>query len=206
MKQPFRRQSDLRSWILQLHLYGGLICSSYLVIYGISTLDFNHPNALTRGNRATVTWDRALTLSDAGDDARLAEQVRDALGLFGWPLSWTMRRDDDNNFHFDLARPGKRYVVRVALGENRVYVEEERQRLWSIIRGLHGLGNDVPGSRFLIAWGLFTEVTTWIVIFSALSGVYLWTFRRKERRVGAALTLGALGITLALFLYLILHG
>jgi hypothetical protein len=28
--------------LLNLHLYGGLLCSSYLLLYGLTALHFNH--------------------------------------------------------------------------------------------------------------------------------------------------------------------
>ena len=32
----------MRKWLLNIHLYGGLLCSSYLLLYGVSSLYFNH--------------------------------------------------------------------------------------------------------------------------------------------------------------------
>ncbi len=32
----------MRTLLLQIHLYAGLLCSSYLVIFGISSLNYNH--------------------------------------------------------------------------------------------------------------------------------------------------------------------
>ncbi len=32
----------MRQWILRIHLYGGLLCAPYLIIFGFSSLHFNH--------------------------------------------------------------------------------------------------------------------------------------------------------------------
>lgn len=37
----------MRNLILQIHLYGGLICASYLILFGVSSLNYNHHPAFT---------------------------------------------------------------------------------------------------------------------------------------------------------------
>ena len=32
----------MRKWMLNIHLYGGLLCAPYLIIFGFSSLQFNH--------------------------------------------------------------------------------------------------------------------------------------------------------------------
>jgi hypothetical protein len=86
-----------------------------------------------------------------------------------------------------------------------VYVQERREGLGGVIR-LHGLGGQVPGAPFLNAWVGYTEVTTWIILFSALSGIYLWLFRRKQRVIGWRLSLGGGLLILGLILYIWLRG
>ena len=45
-----------------------------------------------------------------------------------------------------------------------------------------------------------------MVLFAGASGVYLWTRRRNERRIGLIVLGGAGAFSLALMLYLTLHG
>jgi hypothetical protein len=79
----------MRTILLKLHIYAGLLCSSYLVIFAISSLNYNHN--FGRPKHEKVTWERSLKLGDIENDMALSEAVRDALGLIGWPLPWETR-------------------------------------------------------------------------------------------------------------------
>jgi hypothetical protein len=134
-----------------------------------------------------------------------ARQVQHALGLIGWVLPWATERDARGDLRFELSRPGKRYRIHVDGGARVAHVEEHREGLGAVIRALHGL-REVPGSRFLRLWGVFTEVTTLVVLFSAVTGVYLWLTRRTELRAGWLTLAAATVLSLALVLYVWLRG
>jgi len=188
----------MRSFLLKVHIYSGLLCSSYLLIFGVSSLNYNHDFGNPRNDK--VTWERSLKVVDVEDSMALSEAIRDALGLIGWPLPWETQRDDRGNFRFGLSRPGKHYMIRVFFDENRVQVEETRKGFWAVINSLHALMR-VPSSRFIVLWGAYTELCTWVVLFSTVSGVYLWTQRQKERFIGWILLLGGLATSLLLMFY-----
>ena len=188
----------MRSLFLKLHIYSGLICSSYLLIFGITSLNYNHEFGKPRNEK--VTWERSVEVANMKDEMALSEAVRDKLGLIGWSLPWDTRRDDRGNLHFGLSRPGKYYLIHVLFDENRVRVEETRRGFWAVVNSLHARMG-VPSSRFMNLWGAYTELCTWVVLLSAASGVYLWTRRQKERVVGWILLAGASGTSLLLMVY-----
>ena len=190
----------MRDWILKVHIYATLICASYLIIFGITSLHMNHRAAFPQPAADKVFWERPLEIENIEDNKILAAAIRDSLGLFGWPIGWEMRREDNGNLRFGLARPAKKYTIHVLLDERRVKVEEERKGFWAALYSLHALMR-VPGSPFMSLWGVYTELCTWTVLFAAASGIYLWTARRNERRIGWMLLGGASGISLFLMLY-----
>jgi hypothetical protein len=171
----------MRSFLLKVHIYAGLLCSSYLLIFGISSLNFNH--GFGKPGDEKVVWQRSLKVEDMPDNEALSASVRDALGLIGWPVTWEIHRDDRRNLRFSLERPGKKYSIHVLFDENRVRVEETRTGFWAVINALHAhMG--LPSSGFMNLWAAYTELCTWVVLFSAASGVYFWTQRRSERLIG----------------------
>lgn len=232
----------MRSILLKIHLYAGLLCSSYLLLFGISSLNFNHhfgkPAALKSERQRSLGALPALT-----DDQRLAEALRDTLGLVGWTLTWETRRSetvDSLYFHFAVARPGKEYRVRVqspkelgmvpeevapsspvppkkneapAPGKKEpptpaapkviipplrepvhlVFVEETDTGLWPIIGAMHGFSGNLPRGGFMRFWSAYTEICVWVVFFSMVSGIYLWTAKPSERLVGLILLAGGAG-------------
>jgi hypothetical protein len=189
----------MRNWVLRLHLYLGLLCSGYLILFGVSSLNFNHPVAFTKPANEKSAWERSLALPPVRteDNNAESEAVRDALGLAGWTIPWETRRDTTSgDLHFGLARPGKHYTLHVDRSAGMVRVEERREGVWTVLRALHG-NTGVPRSRLMRVWGAYTELCTLVVLFAAASGVYLFATRRKDRRaawavlgVAAALSMG----------------
>src|SRR5690349_8218395 len=111
----------MRKALLYLHMYGGLIAAVYLILLGISSLQFQH-HFLPDGPPAT-TWERSITPPPT--DANLptkAAVVRDQLGLMG---KFFNARDTKDGFRFDLYRPGRGYVINVSAA-GAAKIEERR--------------------------------------------------------------------------------
>jgi hypothetical protein len=190
----------LRSVLLNVHTHAGLLCSSYLLIFGLSALNYNHGFG-EPARSDVVSWERPLELPDArGDDRAFADRIRDSLGLIGWVTSREVRRDDRDDLHFGLTRPGKEYAIHVLFAEGRISVEETRTGFWSVVNLLHAL-TELPRAPFMRLWGVYTEICTWVVLLSALTGVYLWARTRRERFVGWLLLTGGSGTSLLLLVY-----
>ncbi len=198
-------RAPMRFWILKVHLYGGLLCSAYLMVFGFSSLNFNHHFAFAKPLESKESWEAPLDLPLDSDNLKAAESVRDELGLMGWPLPWTMNRDSEGNLHFNLERPGKSYTLDVLVKEKRAKVQERRKGFWPVLNSLHALMS-VPNAPFTRMWGWFTEFCTWVVLFSATSGLYLWACSRRERWTGLWLFSGATAAALALILYVVVQG
>src|SRR3981081_1479890 len=101
----------LRKWILRVHLYGALVCSSYLILFGVSSLMFNHPMAFTEPKEVEKRWEQSWAIGKLADDQAEGGDVREGLGLIGW--AYETGRDPDGNLHFPLSRPGKDYRIHV---------------------------------------------------------------------------------------------
>lgn len=183
-------------------MYAGLLCSPYLIIFGLSSLHFNHK--FTTPSQDTVSWTHPLNLDPAIERRQLGLAVRDSLGLMGWGPWWEVRRSDEET-RVQVVRPGKRYNVRIPAGEGIAYVEETRLGYWAVINSLHALMR-LPHAPFMSLWGVYTEFCTWIVLFSAASGVYLWAGRGRERRIGWVLMAAGSGTSLLLMIYIIVWG
>src|SRR4051794_19631564 len=113
----------MRKVILNIHMYGGLLCFSYLIIFGISSLNFNHPFAFTRAKFEPTVWEKPVELHDLPrvtpempNEQRVKAKadanniVRRALGLFGYQRPWKesfWNTQDPNHYHASLVRPGR---------------------------------------------------------------------------------------------------
>jgi hypothetical protein len=175
------------------------------LIFGFSSLHFNHGFSFAEPQAVESAWERAIPLRAFDDNLKAAEAIRDDLGLMGWPLPWRMNRDPQGNLHFDMECPGKSYTIHVFTAENRVRVEERRKGFWPVVNSLHAI-MDLPGSSFVRWWGYYTEFCVWAVVFSAVSGVYLWAQSRRERQAGVWVLGLAVGGSFLFMAYVILWG
>jgi hypothetical protein len=197
----------MRKWLLNLHLYGGLLCAAYLLVFGFSSLHFNHHFAFAQPPKDTATrsWEAPLPAPLLPDNTAAAERLRDQLELKGWPLPWETRRDADGTLHFPMERPGKRYQFHASPATGTVQVEEHAKGFWPVVVSLHAL-HGLPGAPPVTAWGIYTEVCTAFALFAAASGVYLWWASGRDRRAGLVVGLAATALSLGLILYVVNQG
>lgn len=196
---------NLRKWLLNLHLYGGLLCAPYLIIFGFSSLNFNHHFGFVAHTSPAVEWQAPLVVESQKENDALATSVRDALGLMGWTIPWNMKRDASGDLQFDLERPGKSYTIKTQLAEHKALVKEKSKGFWQVLDSLHALG-EIPNSKLAPFWGIYTEICTWFVIFAGISGIYLWANSGRERRSGLFVAVAAAAASVALILFVILRG
>jgi hypothetical protein len=91
----------MRKWILNLHLYGGLLCAPYLIIFGFSSLQFHyHFSFVTPKPAPPLVWTAPLAVKPEGDNEGVASSVRDSLGLMGCTIPTNKERDASGNMRF----------------------------------------------------------------------------------------------------------
>lgn len=197
----------MRKWMLNLHLYGGLLCAPYLIIFGFSSLEFNHHFSFIepKTKPAPQNWSAPLSIGFDADNDAMAQSVRDSLGLMGWTIPWNMKRDAAGDLKFELERPGKSYTIHTDLKNHTAHVEEQPKTFWQIVDSLHALGR-VPNSNFVLWWGGYTEVCTAFVLFAAVSGIYLWLNSKRERWIGMLSLIGATLLSFGLMVFVIRWG
>ncbi|MCE5273310.1 PepSY-associated TM helix domain-containing protein [bacterium] len=191
----------MRKWLYRIHMYGGLLCFPYLIVFGFSSLNFNHRFAFANHEPTLASWEAAVRVAGLGEDMPQAEALRDSLGLMGWPLPWETERDSGGVFQFGLSRPGKHYTVHYYPARGFARVEEQRFGFWRVFGNLHAMER-IPGSRFSALWPWYTEFCTFFVLFAGVSGIALWTQGRRERLSGLVV-LAAVSVLSLLFMLLV---
>jgi hypothetical protein len=196
-------------------MYSGLLCFSFLLIFGISALIFNHPFQFTRTPSSVKTWTQPMTLpplarsEGQNPDARL-RMVRQndavilkSLGSFAILTSaaddgWT----DADTYHAHFLRPGKEYQVDFHPSQNSATITQARMNFWRMTTETHIFSYTV----FSTWWKWYVELCTIGIIVSAVSGIYLWPVQARDRRIGF-IVLAIFGtFSIALMLFLSLHG
>ncbi len=168
----------MRRWIRDLHLYLGLLCIPYVVVFSVSSILLTHRVQLA----STTEWQREIAPPVALDDRARAAAALAALGLSGHLKVSRENRDATAPLRFRASRPGRSYQIELhPVGLARV--RETSWGLLGIIRELHG----PPGrkdSLWALSWTLYTELTTAVLLFAVASGVWMALPLRGPRAIG----------------------
>jgi len=184
---PPRRQ--LRRWLLNLHIYGGLLCSSYLLLYGVTSILANHrPNPLL-GVASDRTWTATVAKDRLeGEPLQAARAVADAIGIFGRIAQGEVARSPEGDLRFKAHRPGRDYEVRTA-ADGSIRVTEHRTRIGALLLGLHDARLE-RSSAALTSWWYFTAAVVFVLALLAGTGVAVWLAVPRARAAGWRLLLG----------------
>jgi len=195
-RRPWRR------WLLNIHLYGGLLCSGYLLVYGVSSLLFNHRVDRLIGVASSREWSRTIPIPESeATPAEAARLVAKALGIAGRIPGGSIRWEPGREMHFEVVRPGRAFRVR-ALPDGLATVIEERGRPAMILFGLHD-ARPAPGSLLLTSWWYYTHLTVAFLLFMTVSGVVHWVSARRAKGAGWSLLLAGAATAVLLTVWLL---
>ena len=190
----------MKKRLLRLHLYGGLVCACYMVIFGVSSFLSNHPTWAPAPG-APIRWEKAIATPVQVDNVAYGRALTGDLGVTANVLYLEVRRAKDGTLRYLTQRPGKHYTVHVSPDGKTAQVDEEHLGLLQITHALHGMMR-TTARRLLYGWGWYTRLCTLVMVFAAVSGVYLFVTRNKQRLVDALLLTGAAATSLGLMICL----
>jgi len=198
--QPIKARRNRHRWLRNIHLYGGLLCSSYLVVYGISSLLFSHPIGRLEREGPVREWVDTLKAPVTRDDpAGTARRVASELALVGRVNAPEWKADE--GLSFTVVRPGFKYSVR-AQESGVVALKGQRLGLTAVLKGLHD-ARQYPDSVPLSLWWNFTHITILVLLFSTVSGIILWTGSGRFTMSGRLVLIGGAVLGVALIGWLL---
>ena len=197
----------LRKWILKIHLYGGLLCFWYLIIFAVSSLHFHHEFEFMNGKPAVEGPQTvSLALVDSKSDSALATRIQDALDIAGWYLPWETHRDSSGVFHTQISNPKTDYTIQYDPVSSSASITKNDKGFWSVFNALHGFAGGMPKVPLLIFWRIFTYVCLVVVTFSILSGIWLWAAGREDKLIGWITVLVIMSLSISLMMVVYLRG
>jgi len=170
--------------LLRLHLYAGIFCAPYLVIFAVSSLDINHRFGFMQEGNETVIRTVRQKIPFGLPDHRLAAALRDTLGLTGWAPRWETSRAK-GTFRCKVIHPGKEFTLTADSAAERITISEKRKGFWKLFNNLHMFGGDIPNRSWVhVLWGFYQDICVVYLLFAACSGIFLFAKKRKERIAG----------------------
>lgn len=161
------------------HLVIGLFSAVFLLAYGLSAAQMAYPIYRPRPHPTVTT----LTIPDDVD-------------VTPRPFAkWLM---DTQDFRGDLkevettstavmlfiVRPATTHRIEYARASRTATVTTGRSNFIGMLNRLHHVGGLWHGYWAINAWGWFLAAVSVCLILLALSGVYMWFKRHRERRIG----------------------
>ena len=165
--------------IQQLHIYLGLFCLPYLLIFSLSSLNFNHHFLSDQPLPASPSTTHRLSLDLNQDLEQIANQVKDELDLFGWFLPGDSSKDT-MSIYLEITQPGKKYEIMIEQ-DGQTTVSTQPQSTAHLFKLLHFLGEDIPDAPWWInSWKQYQNLTVYAMLFWVVSGIYMWLTKRKR--------------------------
>jgi len=196
----------MRNLILKIHAYLGLLCLPYILIFGISSLDFNH-HFLDKEQRTLINTRTAeVETPPFLEGEELGAVLRDSLHLFGWFVPWDSYSDSTSH-HIKIAHFGMEYEMDKFRNNDKVTIKVYSLSAGKILFGLHALGEDIPNAPVWInTWKYYQDLTVYASLFWAITGVYLWATQRRRSSIPLWVLIFISFFSMTLMAYLWLAG
>ncbi len=198
---------SIKKGLLQFHVYLGLFCTPYLLIFALSSLSFNHVSFREEFTPIkNDTFQLHLNKASFENTQALGEAIADSLDLMGWFIPWESHIDS-LGFLVNHRHLGRDYRLEGSWSAPEIIMTTNSTRFISRVKGLHGLHESISRAPWWInAWGYYQDLTVYSMLFWVLSGIWLWWISKTRSGQSTAWLLGGAGFSIILMIYLWLVG
>lgn len=166
----------IRTLVLKLHIYAGLLSFAQLVVYGLAGVAATVEER-PRPKHIQSSREVAYTPPASKTDEEVADDVYRLLGL---PLTrpmplFAIKRNEDNDLQLDFYNINGIHRVAVLEREHRLRIDEVHNGLGTFLNDLHTVTlNDREAPRLVRVWGYYNALAMWCLLGFCVSGLYLW--------------------------------
>jgi hypothetical protein len=180
-----------------LHLYFGLFVSPLVLVFAFSVFFLVHawlPKA-SPAAKGRVAMNLVLNPGLQELSGRpLIDALRptlDAVGVQG-EVGWVQHLANEKRYIIPVAVPGRTTTVVIDLEKRQASIEEKNTGLADAIVMLHkSPGPHLVGMRmnwiFMRIWWWLSDATVYLLVFTTVTGIYLWYVLRSDRKPGCAM-------------------
>lgn len=180
-----------------MHLYFGLFISPFVLVFAFSVFFLVHawlPKAAPAGVARVAT--------DLAVDSRLEQlsgrplidalrPTLDRAGVRG-EVGWVQHLASEKRYIIPVSVPGRITTVVLDIEKRQASIEERNTGLADAIVMLHkSPGPHLVGMRMnwllMRFWWWLSDATVYLLLFTTVSGIYLWYVLRSDRKLGFAM-------------------
>lgn len=188
-------------WLFKFHIYGGLFCSLYFLIAGITALNFQH-HFLNSEETEKMDLVKTIRYDHSLPDEVLAAAIADSMGYFGHIAPWNFRTDSSGIFSYAIHRPGCRCDIRIDKNSDTVRVCDTHTGFANKLSGMHTSIMNMISFWPMQVWSYYAQAAAVIGFIVALISIYFW-FRKSVRRRSEWIIAGV-SVAASLFLILLI--
>lgn len=193
-------------YLYAIHIYGGLFCAVYLLIVGVSALNFQH-KFLPEKPTDTLSYTRNIQFDDTLKIDTLASYIRSQLGIKGYLPQWEFRDNKNGRVRFKIQRPARTFEVRLQRNNDLVEISEIHYSTGKILRDLHfGSTKNKLGYPMLDIWSYYAQIAAVLAFLTVATSIWFW-FKKSVKNRGQWVTIVLSSVfSLALMAYVWLIG
>jgi hypothetical protein len=198
-------------WIRDLHLYGGLFVSPFVVAFAVSVFFLNHAKINSSADTTVSTFQdvpipSGIERARGRDAADRARQLLNHVGVTG-EIGFVRFVRNEQRLVIPVSKPGTETTVDVDLARRTATVARRRTGILESFAYLHKMPGphnaDLRGNWVWTGvWRWLADGTVYMLLFISATGIYLWFAIKAERRMGLAL-IGAGALTFCGFVYVL---
>ena len=192
-----RSQYKTDVWTRKLHYYLGLYFLWFVWLFSLSGLVLNHSGwtfAQFWPERRQSHYERAVRQDATQTDMARAREIMGQVGIRG-EVEWLTETPAPGHLAFRVTRPGYTYEVDLDQTRGIASVHQTTVNAWGILSALHHFNGVHAGDpRNARDWFMTTVWTVCMdalaagLLFTVLSGVYIW-YRSGRKRLAGLLAL-----------------
>lgn len=199
-----KSKNQLFKFFFYLHIYAGLFSAFYLVIVGVSAMNFQH-KFFSEEPRDTIITIRQVKFNPSLKQDSLASFIAGQLNIKGHIPPWNFQSDNSGNLRFKIERPARTFEISLNRNHPDIHIAEIHYSFGRILRALHFgiIGElDIP---MLKAWSSFTLLSTILAFLSLCTSLVFWYKKSVKTRsqTGIVIFSGLSSIFLILYIWLV---
>jgi hypothetical protein len=185
-----------------LHRYAGLFLSPFVLLFAVSVILLIHPDIPLGESSPLETEDLHVDVPPGFDKIEGMERVEQAkqmirqVGVSG-EIGFVNYSRSTRTITIPVSKPGSESIVTITSGSGTTSVIHRKTGFWTSLIFFHKMPGphlaNIRGNWPVVrAWAWLADGTAWLLLFLSVSGIYLWTILRAERRVGLVLIVAGL--------------
>lgn len=180
-------------YLYKIHIYGGLFCSVYLFIAGVSALNFQH-QFLPEKETDTLSYSQNIQFDPSLKVDTLASYIRAKLSIKGYIPYWEFRENKNGAVQFKIVRPARTFDIHLNRNSDLVEISEIHYSTGRILRAMHfGSSKNKLGYPMLDIWAYYSQIAGIMAFLTVVTSIYLW-FRKSVKSMGQWATIILSGV------------